>query len=158
MHVMIRKFVGALAGAFLLAASCPAHTLTFHWSFAGVEGFITLPHDNQINQFADSVTVTVSPIGGLGEYVVSPFNNEFDVLGGAVQNEHFVSIVGTHQLNILFGTGTLQLLTGDYLFGDISYSRAAETPLPAALPLFASGLGALGLFGWCRKKKAQAAA
>ena len=29
-----------------------------------------------------------------------------------------------------------------------------ETPLPAALPLFATGLGALGLFGWRRKKKA----
>jgi hypothetical protein len=30
------------------------------------------------------------------------------------------------------------------------------TPLPAALPLFAAGLGALGLFGW-RKKKATLA-
>ena len=29
----------------------------------------------------------------------------------------------------------------------------AATPLPAALPLFAGGLGALGLFGWRRKKK-----
>ena len=34
----------------------------------------------------------------------------------------------------------------------------AQTPLPAALPLFASGLGALGLLGWRRKRKAQAAA
>ena len=32
------------------------------------------------------------------------------------------------------------------------------TPLPAALPLFASGLGALGLLGWRRKKKAAALA
>ena len=32
------------------------------------------------------------------------------------------------------------------------------TPLPATLPLFASGLGALGLLGWRRKRKAQAAA
>ena len=31
------------------------------------------------------------------------------------------------------------------------------TPLPAALPLFATGLGALGLLGWRRKRKAQAA-
>jgi hypothetical protein len=30
-------------------------------------------------------------------------------------------------------------------------------PLPAALPLFASGLGALGLLGWRRKRKALAA-
>jgi hypothetical protein len=32
------------------------------------------------------------------------------------------------------------------------------TPLPAALPLFATGLGALGLLGWRRKRKAQVAA
>jgi hypothetical protein len=33
----------------------------------------------------------------------------------------------------------------------------AATPLPAALPLFAGGLGALGLLGWCRKRKNAAA-
>jgi hypothetical protein len=31
------------------------------------------------------------------------------------------------------------------------------TPLPAALPLFAGGLGALGLFGWRKKRKLVAA-
>jgi hypothetical protein len=30
---------------------------------------------------------------------------------------------------------------------------ASATPLPAALPLFATGLGALGLLGWRRKRK-----
>jgi hypothetical protein len=30
------------------------------------------------------------------------------------------------------------------------------TPLPAALPLFATGLGALGLLGWRRKRKQAA--
>ena len=30
------------------------------------------------------------------------------------------------------------------------------TPLPATLPLFATGLGALGLLGWRRKRKAAA--
>jgi hypothetical protein len=41
-----------------------------------------------------------------------------------------------------------------------NYSSVAvdpsATPIPAALPLFASGLGALGLLGWRRKKKAAA--
>jgi hypothetical protein len=40
------------------------------------------------------------------------------------------------------------------IFDDVQISA---TPLPAALPLFASGLGALGLLGWRRKRKAQAA-
>ena len=37
-------------------------------------------------------------------------------------------------------------------------ATVAATPLPAALPLFATGLGAMGLFGWRRKRKAQAVA
>jgi hypothetical protein len=34
----------------------------------------------------------------------------------------------------------------------------AATPLPAALPLFATGIGGLGLLGWRRKRKAQVVA
>ena len=34
----------------------------------------------------------------------------------------------------------------------------ATTPLPGSFPLFATGLGALGLLSWRRKRKAQAAA
>ena len=37
--------------------------------------------------------------------------------------------------------------------GDEGLAPVGTTPLPAALPLFASGLGALGLFGWRRKRK-----
>lgn len=33
----------------------------------------------------------------------------------------------------------------------------SATPLPAALPLFATGLGALGVLGWRRRRKAAAA-
>ena len=39
---------------------------------------------------------------------------------------------------------------------DGTYIIGTATPLPAALPLFATGLGALGLLGWRRKRKAQA--
>jgi hypothetical protein len=35
--------------------------------------------------------------------------------------------------------------------------QPSTVPIPAALPLFASGLGALGLFGWRRKKAAASA-
>ena len=40
-----------------------------------------------------------------------------------------------------------------YLDGQI----ISATPLPAALPLFATGLGGLGLLGWRRKRKVAAA-
>jgi len=45
--------------------------------------------------------------------------------------------------------------TTDILFTEAS--PVSNTPLPAALPLFATGLGALGLFGWRRKRKNAAA-
>jgi hypothetical protein len=40
----------------------------------------------------------------------------------------------------------------------VGTARISSTPLPAALPLFATGLGGLGLLGWRRKRKAQAVA
>ena len=40
----------------------------------------------------------------------------------------------------------------------VAFAPADETPLPATLPLFASGLCALGLLGWRRKRKGAAVA
>jgi hypothetical protein len=39
---------------------------------------------------------------------------------------------------------------------DGAATLTSATPVPAALPLFATGLGGLGLLGWRRKQKAQA--
>jgi hypothetical protein len=43
-----------------------------------------------------------------------------------------------------------------YANAEIDSSSLQITPLPAALPLFTTGLGALGLLGWRRKKKGTA--
>lgn len=53
------------------------------------------------------------------------------------------------------GNGSGQGLTLVY---DYIPAVAATTPLPATLPLFATGLGALGLLGWRRKRKPLAVA
>jgi hypothetical protein len=45
--------------------------------------------------------------------------------------------------------------SGAAFFATVTYD-VSQTPLPAALPLFATGLGALGLLGWRRKRKAAA--
>ena len=36
--------------------------------------------------------------------------------------------------------------------------QITQTPIPAALPLFATGIGGLGLLGWRRKRKARTVA
>ncbi len=60
---------------------------------------------------------------------------------------------------------SLGLIPGVYVWrwgtdADQTFSLdiVTPTPLPAALPLFATGLGALGLLGWRRKRKAAALA
>jgi outer membrane lipase/esterase len=47
-----------------------------------------------------------------------------------------------------------QLIVANY---EIALIDRLATPLPAALPLFATGLGALGLLGWRRKRQTLAA-
>ena len=48
------------------------------------------------------------------------------------------------------------LLTGQTI--TLQFGPSVVVPLPGALPLFATGLGAMGLLGWRRKRKAQAVA
>jgi hypothetical protein len=45
----------------------------------------------------------------------------------------------------------------DTLEASQEFAIFSATPLPAALPLFATGLGGLGLLGWRRKRKNAAA-
>jgi len=54
----------------------------------------------------------------------------------------------TEPLTVTVGTDPLKIQFA-WAFADF----APPTPLPAALPLFATGLGALGLSGWHRRRK-----
>ena len=103
-----------------------------------------------------------------------------------VLNQGSVVLTGALQINRnFFGTGTMeyfgfsgggfdeirlenQATNPNNTFADFEFdagaydsfavnSTAAATPLPAALPLFAAGLGALGLLGWRRKRKSAVA-
>jgi hypothetical protein len=95
-----------------------------------------------------------------------PSNNPFSSANGT-----FGSLPGFDFVSVFFQVGG-QLARfesgtdGSWCVGPGCFSdqgtngvwAVAPVPLPAALPLFATGLGALGLLGWRRKRKAQAAA
>jgi len=67
---------------------------------------------------------------------------------------------GVFQTFILGSPRIAELTSGCQVIASTTTSATpsclATTPLPAALPLFVTGLGALGLLGWRRKRKAAA--
>jgi hypothetical protein len=122
------------------------NTLTFT---AGVNADVAADYNNL--SFAENVTIGA----GAGTLTV-PFNL-------SINYTDTLMIVGGATLSILVGSDLWTLVVDGLTIsndgsGPISasltaqVSESAATPLPAALVLFGSGLGALGLFGRRRKR------
>jgi hypothetical protein len=85
------------------------------------------------------------------------FNTTVDILGF---NDPFVSNLVDLTAFVNVSSIRIHSITDPAGLGWDNFSfdtaRTPEVPLPAALPLLASGLGALGFAGWRRKRKAVA--
>ena len=124
---------------------------------AGVIGFGAVFSD--VNLAGTSIAFATTA-GGIGSFDVPTFPGDqtFSFLGillapgeGLITSVRIVT--GTTALGPLESPSVDLVVMDDFIFGEPS-----NTPLPGALPLFATGLGALGLLGWCRKRKAAAPA
>lgn len=60
-------------------------------------------------------------------------------------------------VDIALGLGGSDGVTASYYVDDLTLN-VANTPLPAALPLFASGAGVFGMLGWRTRRKRKATA
>lgn len=87
------------------------------------------------------------------DYLVLNFAQPLPTIGGndAIASGCIFSTTGSPD-----PAGCIPFFDTFKFFGSVE-SLDSATPLPAALPLFASGLGALGLLGWRRKRKAASA-
>ena len=177
---------GVLLGAFIgLGVGNPVQAATFTFSFNNVNGavngtvsgMIVLPNGNGTFA-ASSLSITGFPsalnLGAPPINFVPPVNeNSFTVSNGNITSGHFNANINGNTAFLLAslvfgnaGASALDLLNcacfGTQGVRDTSSSTltfaVAATPLPAALPLFATGLGVLGLLGWRRKRKAAALA
>ena len=110
--------------------------------------------------FVEAYTFTpnISLIAG-DQYIAFVTNQPNGVgLGGSGEGVMATSSVGFNQFYFAVGNpvgGAWETFSRDAAF-HANFSSTA-VPLPAALPLFATGLGALGLLTWRRKRKAVAA-
>ena len=129
--------------------------------------------------FFNNVTLSFSVAGSSGTFTnpTSVFSNQNTLVVGFTDETVGTDILDTssaafasYALSTSIGpiTGSSAISTGASFptsVGTLTLSSAGDatftavvTPLPAALPLFVTGLGALGLLGWRRKKKAAALA
>jgi hypothetical protein len=84
--------------------------------------------------------------------------------GGSLADTGFPSANDAITASIVEGLNGTAVYTPNssqpgFMFGQpttYDFISDSPVPLPATLPLFATGLGAIGLLGWRRKRKAQA--
>ena len=96
--------------------------------------------------FADSGSGNYVGVGNVFLRVPSHYISDAALLDTATyDNATFASLGVT--------PGTYVWIWGDGTGNQSFTLEIGSTPLPATLPLFATGRGALGLIGWRRKKK-----
>lgn len=102
----------------------------------GSDGFILKAFDAVAGgNLVDEQQVTGITADGIGEYFI-------------------LSVAGISIRRVEFS----QILSGNFfdgmLFDDLTFSAVSTVPVPAALPLFGTGLALMGFLGWRRKRKA----
>ena len=169
----MRKITALVISAFLLSmATAPVKAATFTFSFNNtnngggmVAGTLTL---NAAETAAVSLTVdtnTQATHFGIGQYVPGvTVTNSFTVTNGQITAaEFFYRGMDNSSPNVTCCSLALGFITGsglstnpgglDTTFNANLTFTPVVIPLPATLPLFATGLSALGLLGWRRRMK-----
>ena len=182
---MKKLLVAVTTFAAILVSAAPVHAVSFDFSFTNqfplgtVNGTVTGRIDGLTDtgtSAATAVFITSSPTGLFYPLTASdnilsqpsvniPFNY-FTVTNGVLTAENFQAqfpIANTPEFFALLLNSAIPQFnanrfgpTTDFLVLSTS-ATFSQVPLPATLPLFASGLAGLGLLGWRRKKKAIAA-
>lgn len=111
-------------------------------------------------------TFTISSAAGYSSFIFEVKDGNLGDPGAFQWGEFLLAsgdLTGTWALQD--GSGKFKDLSGADLFGlacpasgCLGGGTAVGTPIPGALPLFASGGGLLGFLGWRRKRKAKATA
>ena len=108
--------------------------------------------------------IVAVPFTGFPSATSGTYSNTFDLTLSSTYNSAFVTAHGGTaagaEATLIAGldSGLAYVNIHNATFPNGEIRGQLETPLPATLPLLATGLGGLGLLGWRRKRKAQAVA
>jgi hypothetical protein len=141
-----------------------AETLKIDGSFSNLTSNTTMAHIHCCAPLGTNAGVATVPptFTGFPLGVTSgTFSGTLNLLDPASYNPPFIAANGGTAAaaavvlmnGIINGQSYFNIHTVNIGGGEIR-GQLAAVPLPAALPLFATGLGALGLIGWRRRKKA----
>jgi hypothetical protein len=85
------------------------------------------------------------------------YSNANGSIAGNGPHNPFLNQMATFTITDAAITAATTVTAATFSFGTTAgINVPGEIPVPAALPLFATGLGALGLLGWRRRRKAAA--
>ena len=164
-----RIICAALVGAFLsLSAVSSANAATYNWSFACDLGATACTGDGTLTTVGPGFPSLITSFTGTfgGETIdallpINTFGGNDNTLLSTISPELSSMGISASASGLTFrifhssGDQSEVLLGSSIEPGVFSVSAV---PLPGALPLFATGLGALALLTWRRKRKAVLAA
>jgi hypothetical protein len=152
LHTQYDKLIiNPSSGTLVDGGTITLNSLTF---IAGVNATVPQFYSN-ISSISETIKVGTST-----QPLVIPFNlnisysDTLTIIGGTTLS----FLDGTSIWNIVVNGLTIGPNSGGPMYANLTaqVSDPVATPLPAALLLYATGLGAMGLFGWRRKRKASA--
>jgi hypothetical protein len=169
--------IGAIAAAGSAQAAPVASSETLDWTLSGPApslGGVPFPGSG-------TITVTIEASGGdLVTGLTGQINGSnitsFTSGGLLFLNTNGTSLLNSTGLSFMTAAGMDVNIFGFFqpgtpatgnAYGELTSNPSAfgvgtfavtATPVPAALPLFAGGLGALGLFGWRKKRTSRSMA
>jgi hypothetical protein len=158
--LLTAAFAGQASASVIYDLTLTATSDTDGTPLATYDGTGTLTFMNAPSTSGVSAPVSAAVTFTVDGQLFSGTATSVELLNGNFYNASFSEQIGSSTARFTLDTSGVYAFyydnNGQVAGGSITSSLAA-TPLPAALPLFAGGLGVMGLFGRRRKRKAEKA-